>query len=172
MGMISHGLFPHPLMVIPDQSSGDFGKFFFSTHDYDYALRAVSDDEDIYLSQCSDEIMISKMTPESYRNDNATVDSINAKNLAYFIFFNSNIRHRLFIDQPIRFVADEGGNWDAVRAEAKDFIENSYKTIELMMDHLPSKDPRMMMYLKSFLGPIGDYISPQLSVSYKKWLQW
>ena len=170
VGMISHGLFPYPLMVIPDQSSGDFAKNFFSTMDYDYALRAVSDDQDIYLSQCSDEIMISKMTPESYRNDNATVDSINAKNLAYFIFFNSNIRHRLFIDQPIRFVADEGGNWDAVRAEAKEFIENSYKTIELMMDHLPSEDPRMLMYLKSFLGPIGDFISPQLNTYYKKWL--
>ncbi|MEE3000543.1 MAG: hypothetical protein VX693_11520 [Pseudomonadota bacterium] len=169
-GLITHGLFPSPLMVIPDQLSGDHSKNFFSTMDYDYVLKTIAKDEDIYLSKSSDEIMISKMTTEAYRENNATADSINVNNLAYFIFFNTNIRHRLFFDQSIFFIANEEGNWDNVSNEAKEFIDNSYKTVERMMNHLPPNDPRMLAYLKSFLGPIGDFISPQLIDSYKKWL--
>jgi hypothetical protein len=169
-GVVTQCLFPHPLMVIPDLSSGERGITYFSTMDYDYALRAVADDTAIHLSRSSDEILICKISPEKYLADSELGEPLSIERMAHFVLNNTNIRHRLFLDQSICYVADEGGNWEAVNKEANRFMEATYKAVELMVGQLPKTDPRTMVHLKSFLGPIEDFISPQVQSRLKGWL--
>ncbi len=169
-GVISQCLFPHPLMVIPDNASSESGSKYFSTMDYDYALRAVSDDSAIHLSRSSDEILVCKISPEKYLADNEQAEALSVERMAHFVLNNTNIRHRLFLDQSICFVADEGGNWDEMNIDAARFIDATYKAVELMVGQLPKADPRTMVHLKSFLGPIEDFLSPQMQSKLKGWL--
>jgi hypothetical protein len=142
-GVITQCLFPHPLMVEPDLLASNSGAKYFSTMDYDYALRVVANDDDIYLSRNSDEILILN---------------------------NTNIRHRLFLDQLVYFVADCDGDWDAVSGDANQFIENTYKMLDGMVSSLSIADPITTVYLKSFLGPIENFISPQVQSRIKDFL--
>ena len=169
-GVVSQCLFPHPLMIIPDRSASESGSKYFSTMDYDYALRAVSDDSAIHLSCSSDEILICKISPETYLADSEKGTPLTIERMAHFIINNTNIRHRMFLDQSIRFVADEDGNWDAVNTEAGRFIEATYKAVELMVGNLSSADPKTLVHLKSFLGPIEDFLSPQMQSRLQGWL--
>jgi hypothetical protein len=169
-GVVTQCLFPHPLMIMPDPSSGERGITYFSTMDYDYALRAVADDTAIHLSRSSDEILICKISPAKYLADSELGEPLSIERMAHFVLNNTNIRHRLFLDQSICYVADEGGNWDAVNQEATRFMEATYKAVELMVGQLPKTDPRTMVHLKSFLGPIEDFISPQVQSRLKGWL--
>jgi hypothetical protein len=169
-GIISQCLFPHPLMVVPDKSSSEGGSKYFSTMDYDYALRAVSDDSAIHLSRSSDEILVCKISHEEYLADSEQAEPLTIERLAHFVLNNTNIRHRLFLDQSICFVADEGGDWDAVNKAAEQFMEATYKAVELMVGKLSAGDPMTMVHLKSFLGPIEDFLSPQVQARLKGWL--
>ncbi|MBT4588632.1 MAG: hypothetical protein HN884_02650 [Rhodospirillaceae bacterium] len=169
-GVISQCLFPHPLMVIPDKTASESGSKYFSTMDYDFALRAVSDDAAIHLSRSSDEILICKISPESYLADGEQGEPLSIERMAHFVLNNTNIRHRLFLDQSICFVANEGGNWDDVNQDAQRFMEATYKAVELMVGQLPKGDPKTMVHLKSFLGPIEDFLSPQVQSKIKGWL--
>ena len=169
-GVVTQCLFPHPLMVEPDLSANDSGTKYFSTMDYDYALRAVANDDDIYLSRNSDEILICKISPEEYRANDDSVKSLSGERMAQFIINNTNIRHRLFIDQLVYFVADCDEDWNAVSRDATQFIEKTYKMVDLMVSSLSISDPITMVYLKSFLGPIENFISPQVRSRMKYFL--
>lgn len=169
-GVITRCLFPHPLMIVPDASAGESGVKYFSTMDYDYALRAVSDDGAIHLSRSSDEILICKLSPEGYLVDSKQSEPLSIDSMANFVLNNTNLRHRLFLDQSVFFVADEGGDWEAVNHEAFRFIEATYKAVELVVGQLPKVDPITMVRLKSFLGPIEDFISPQIQSRIEKFL--
>jgi hypothetical protein len=169
-GVIAHGLFPHPLMVIPDHASGEGGNKYFSTMDYDYALRAVSDDSAIHLSPSSDEILICKMTPDTYLTEKDQGSALTIDRMAHFILNNTNIRHRIFLDQSVQFVAEEAGDWEIVTNDAGRFIEASYKAVELAVNQLSTKDSLTLVHLKSFLGPIEDFMSPQLQSRMQGWL--
>jgi hypothetical protein len=167
-GVATQCLFPHPLMIEPDLLARDSGAKYFSTMDYDYALRVVADDSDIHLSRNSDEILICKISPEEYLANNDDVKPLSEKRMAQFILNNTNIRHRIFLDQLVYFVADRDGDWDVVSQEANRFIEETYKTVDTMVSRLSIADPITTVYLKSFLGPIEDFISPQLQSRMKK----
>jgi len=169
-GVITQCLFPHPLMVEPDLLASNSGAKYFSTMDYDYALRVVANDDDIYLSRNSDEILICKISPEEYRASDDAVKSLSKERMAQFILNNTNIRHRLFLDQLVYFVADCDGDWDAVSGDANQFIENTYKMLDGMVSSLSIADPITTVYLKSFLGPIENFISPQVQSRIKDFL--
>jgi len=169
-GIIAHGLFPHPLMVEPDVTKDKSGVKYFSTMDYDCAFRAVSDDAAIHLCLSSDEMLVCKMSPENYLADKEKIERLSIERMANFIFNNTNIRHRIFINQPIWHVAGDAGDWEIVSQSAATFIEGTYKAAELMLGKFPQGDPLTTIHLKSFLGPIDDFISPQVRARIKSWL--
>ena len=49
-GFVTHCFFPHPVMVMPNADTAKY----FSTMDYECALRCVERDEDLYLARTSD----------------------------------------------------------------------------------------------------------------------
>ena len=162
VGFVTKCLFPHPLMVEPDLSGSASSAKYFSTMDYDYALRAVADDQAIHLSKNSDEILICKMSPEKYGTHSDGAVPLSRERMAQFVLNNTNIRHRIFFDQLIHFVADQNGDWDIVNQEASNFIEESYNIVDEIISQTSISDPMTLVYLKSFLGPIEDFISPQI----------
>ena len=170
VGVVTQCLFPHPLMVEPDLFASNTGAKYFSTMDYDYALRVVANDDDIYLSRNSDEIFICKISPEEYRASDNAVKPLSEERMAQFILNNTNIRHRLFLDQLVHFVADCDGDWDVVSGYAVHFIEKTYKMVDEMVSSLSMADPITTVYLKSFLGPIENFISPQVQSRIKAFL--
>jgi hypothetical protein len=162
-GYIAHCFFPHPLLVVPRG-----GINYSGTMDYDYALR-VADDEQIHLVTSSDELLFCKMTPASY-NAGAAGAKPDIGELARFIVSNTNLRHALFMSQPIRYRA--GGDaavWQETEERSTRFVEAIYRAAELVVAGAKT-DARTMVFLKSFLGPIEDFVSPQTAARLKGWM--
>ncbi|MDA0239886.1 MAG: hypothetical protein O3A84_07640 [Proteobacteria bacterium] len=91
--------------------------------------------------------------------------------MAQFALNNTNLRHRYFMDQPIRFVG--GGDsqaFDKVEAETRRFVEAVYKMIELNLGQFSTDNAKTLVFLKSFLGPIETFMSPQVHARLKDWL--
>ena len=166
-GYITHCYFPHPLLVAP-QTGGQYT----STMDYEFALRAVPNDAAIHLVRSSDELLICKMSRHDYLSDREAGAIPTVARLADFALNNTNQRHRLFMAQPIRFRA--GGEEDIWRAEeerSQKLIEAVYKMVELTLGNVGPDKPQNLLRLKSYLGPIEDYMSPQTRARLKGWLQ-
>jgi hypothetical protein len=165
-GYITHCYFPHPLLVAPAT-----GGHYSSTMDYDFALRAVADDGAIHLIRSSDELLICKMSKHDYLADQSAGAAPTVGSLSDFALNNTNQRHRLFMAQPIRFRA--GGDEETWRAEEERsgrLIEAVYKTVELTVENVGPENPQNLVRLKSYLGPIEDYMSPQTRARLKGWL--
>ena len=164
-GFVTHCFFPHPLLVVPQG-----GVNYSGTMDYEYALRAVGDDAAIHLVRSSDELLVCKMTPAAYNADVTGAAPPNIADLGRFVVSNTNIRHRLFMRQPIRFVAGGSENdWVDVEQHAARFVEAIYKAAELVVAGART-DARTMVFLKSFLGPIEDFLAPQTAARLKGWM--
>lgn len=164
-GFVTHCYFPHPLMTKPRA-----GLRYTGTMDYEYALRAVSDDAKIVLARHSDEFLVCKMTPASYLAGQPTGGSVRIADLARFAVSNTNLRHRLFMAQPIRFVAGgSDADWAAVEAQSTRLVETIYAAVEVILGTART-DARTMVFLKSFLGPIEDFASPQTAARLKGWM--
>ena len=67
-----------------------------------------------------------------------------------------NINHLDHIGIAVKDIAK------AVEKEARRYDEAVYKSVELRLATLSPTDTRMMVYAKSFLGPIENYISPHI----------
>ena len=64
---------------------------------------------------------------------------------------------------PVRYLAREDEvAFREVEREAKKYTEAIYKNVELLLGVLSPSDPKMTLYVKSFLGPIENFISPQI----------
>ena len=164
-GFVTHCYFPHPLLTIPRA-----GLRYASTMDYEYALRAVREDSAIHLVRSSDELLVCKMTPATYLAEKAKGGTLSLGQIARFLISNTNIRHRLFMAQPIRFRA--GGPeeaWTETEARSTRFVEGIYQTAEMILAGAKT-DARSLVFLKSFLGPIEDYASPQTASRLKGWM--
>lgn len=165
-GYITHCCFPHPLLVAP-QTGGQYS----STMDYEFALRAVPDDAAIHLVRSSDELLICKMSRHDYLSDRDAGAAPTVASLADFVLNNTNQRHRLFMAQPIRFRA--GGDEDIWRAEeerSQKLIEAVYKAVAVTLGNVGADKAQNLVRLKSYLGPIEDYFSPQTRSRLKGWL--
>jgi hypothetical protein len=164
-GFVTHCYFPHPMLTKPRA-----GLRYTGTMDYEYALRAVGDDSKIALARNSDDFLVCKMTPGSYLAGQPRGGGKSIADLARFAVSNTNLRHRLFMAQPIRFVA--GGNdadWSEVEAHSTRLVEAIYAAVEVTLGTARS-DARTMVFLKSFLGPIEDFASPQTAARLKGWM--
>lgn len=165
-GYITHCYFPHPLLVAPEM-----GGHYSSTMDYEFALRAVADDSAIHLIRSSDELLISKMSRHAYLEDQSTGAAPSVGSLADFALNNTNQRHQLFMAQPIRFRASGGdGTWDLEEMRSTKMVEAIYKTIELTLANAGPGKAQNLVNLKSYMGPIEDYMSPQTRARLKGWL--
>lgn len=165
-GYITHCYFPHPLLVAPET-----GGQYSSTMDYEFALRAVANDSAIHLIRSSDELLISKMSRHTYLDDQSTGQAPSVGSLADFALNNTNQRHQLFMAQPIRFRAggDEAA-WSSEEQRSAKLVEAVYKTIELTLANAGPGKAQNLVGLKSYLGPIEDYMSPQTRSRLKGWL--
>ncbi len=154
-GFVTHCFFPHPLMVTPGAA------YYSSTMDYEVLLRS-ADDEAIHLVRSSDDIMLCKMTNDAYLADQDHLGAHGIERMAHFAINNTNLRHRLFMAQPIRFSAGGAEHvWAEIEGQSTAFVEAIYKGAELLLANLEPGDAKSLVYLKSFLGPIEDYLSPQ-----------
>ena len=163
-GFVTNCFFPHPLMFEfrPEILN------YFSTMDYEVLLRAVTSDEDIYFCQSSDDLMFCKMSPQSYFRNSGIGAAFTMDVMAKFVISNTNIRHKIFMSNPIRYVACEDEiAFKVAEKEAKRFVEAVYKSAELRLAKLLPSDTKMMVYAKSFLGPIENFISPQIQSQLK-----
>lgn len=165
-GYITHCYFPHPLLVAPET-----GGQYSSTMDYEFALRAVADDNAIHLIRSSDELLISKMSRHSYLADQSTGEAPTIGTLADFALNNTNQRHQLFMAQPIRFRAGgDAKTWELEEQHSAKMVEAMYKTIELTLANAGPGRAQNLVNLKSYMGPIEDYMSPQTRSRLKGWL--
>lgn len=167
-GFVTHCFFPHPLMF--ELGGGAFS--YMSTMDYEVVLRAAAEDADIHVCRSSDDMLFCKMSPESYLAGQEPGTSPTVEQMARFVISNTNIRHRLFMEAPVRYVAqpDEEafGNVETASAE---FVEAVYKTVEFTFANQSNADPKTLMFVKSFLGPIENFISPQVHARMKGWME-
>ena len=75
------------------------------------------------------------------------------------------------MQNPIRYIAVEDDKaFKAVERETKKYIEAIYKSAEIIIANVSPSDTRMMVFLKSFLGPIDNYISPQIRSNMRDFL--
>jgi hypothetical protein len=166
-GFVTHCYFPHPLLVVPRARR----LRYFSTLDYELALRVTPDRNAIHLCRSSDEILICKITPDAYRADEGSGTRANLEMLAKFAVDNTNLSHRLFMDRSIRFRAggDEAA-WQSAERRSTRYVEAIYKAAELIVASADAGNPRHLVYLKSFLGPIEDYMSPAVHSRLSAWI--
>ena len=158
-GFVANCFFPHPLMF--EQRPEIIN--YFSTMDYEVLLRAVTVNDDLYYCQSSEDLMFCKISPESYFGSMEAGSPPSIDVMARFVIFNTNIRHRLFMGNPVRYLAREDEKaFRAVEREARSYTEAIYKNAELLLAEFSPLDPKMTLYAKSFLGPIENFISPQI----------
>jgi hypothetical protein len=164
-GFLTHCYFPHPMLTVP---RGEVR--YTGTMDYEYSLRVAQDDARIRLIRSSDDFLVCKMSPATYGMEAVTGGTAALGDLARFAVSNTNRRHKLYMDQPIRFVAGGGtAEWEEAEAQSTRFVEAIYKGVELILANART-DARTMVFLKSFLGPIEDYVSPQIAARLRGWM--
>ena len=136
--------------------------------DYEVLLRAVTSDEDIYFCQSSDDLMFCKVSPQSYFGNSGIGPAFTMDVMANFVISNTNIRHKIFMGNPIRYLAcDDEKAFKLAEKEAQRFVDAVYKLAELRLAKVPPSETKMMVYAKSFLGPIENFISPQIQSQLK-----
>ncbi len=166
-GFVTHCFIPHPLMVNVKAET----LRYFSTMDYEVLLRAAPSDDDVYFCRNSDEMLVCKMSPGSYLSDLAVGPAPGLDVMARFAIANTNIRHQLFMTAPVRYVAEEDyAAFSETEQRTQVFAEAIYKTADLILSRQAASDPRIMVYIKSFLGPIENFMSPQIHARMEDWL--
>jgi len=164
-GFITHCYFPHPMLTVP---RGEVR--YTGTMDYEYSLRVAQDDARIRLIRSSDDFLVCKMSPGAYGMEAVKGGGGAIAELARFAVSNTNRRHKLYMDQPIRFVASGSeAEWAEAEAQSTRVVEAIYKGAELILANART-DARTMVFLKSFLGPIEDYVSPQTAARLRGWM--
>ncbi|MEK9677394.1 MAG: hypothetical protein VW169_03285 [Rhodospirillaceae bacterium] len=149
---------PHPLMIPARPAI----QAYQSTMDYDLTLR-VCEDEEITVVSDSDEILVCKFSELGHQATFEPGPPITPENLALFILTSTHNRHKRFAAVGNRFRGNTGGgNWDETTAQADDLIEKAYAEVDRIISLGPQLDARFLMYIKSYLGPIEDYMSPEM----------
>ncbi len=149
---------PHPLMIPVRPAI----QAYQSTMDYDLTLRVCDDDEITVISD-SDEILVCKFSDPGHQSAFEPGQPLTPENLALFILTSTHNRHRRFAAVGNRFRGShDSGNWDQIEPQAENFIEMAYQEVDRIISLGPQLDARFLMYIKSYLGPIEDYMSPEM----------
>jgi len=158
-GFVTRAFLPHPFMVPISPALARYQ----SSMDYDLTLRAVSDNE-LYMVSDSDEMLAVKVTGDEHQAQRADGGfSPNAADLGLFLLTCTNHRHRAFADTPVVFHRGErDARFEAAVAASQQMVDAAYGWIDALAARAGQLDARLLMYLKSHLGPIEDFMSPQL----------
>ncbi len=75
----------------------------------------------------------------------------------------------------MQFIADDGGGiagiaFDTVACASSAFVSEIYQSLELTLANQSRIDPKSMMFIKSYLGPIENFISPQVNARMDNWV--
>ena len=154
-------------MVMPSLSNANY----FSTMDYECSLRCVDNDDDLHLARSSDEFLVCKMSPARYLADAPRDGAPAIDAVARFALNNTNLRHSYFMKQPLRYVAAaDDAAFAAAEGESSAFVEAVYKAVELGLGQASADNAQALVFMKSFLGPIENFMSPQVYSRLKDWL--
>jgi hypothetical protein len=158
---------PHPLMI----PVGNEIKNFQSTPDYDLALRLCSDDQ-IQVCEDSDDILVCKISNINHGITTNSSLALTPQNLALFIITSTHHRHRNFVSIGNKYhCTDASEGWSLAESKANDLIDRAYREVDHIISLAPNLDVRFLMHIKSYLGPIEDYMSPELEPGgLKYWL--
>ena len=157
-GFLNRDFLPHPLMV-PASNALTVSQ---STMDYDLALRSAGDEE-IHVCNDSDEMLVVKFSDAGHHANRVSGAPATTRDIGQFLLASTNRRHRLFADVPIAFhTGDHDTRYAAARASSQILIDGAYAWIDQIAAQPSQLDARGLMYLKSHLGPIEDFMSPQL----------
>ena len=116
-------------------------------------------------------MLVCKMSPGSYLSDMAVGPAPDLDIMARFAIANTNIRHQLFMTSSVRYVAEEDdAAFSEVAKRSEAFADAIYKTAEVILSRTATYDPKIMVSMKSFLGPIENFMSPQLHTRMEDWL--
>ena len=149
---------PHPLML----PVKDALQTFQSTPDYDLALRLCKDDE-ITVCSNSKDLLICKFSDQNHGILNNNMIKMTPENLALFILTSTHNRHRNLVSIGNKFEGSKQNNdWTKVENLAEDLIGRAYQCVDQIIEMAPKLDARFLMHIKSYLGPIEDYMSPEL----------
>ena len=155
-GFVTRNFLPHPLMV----PVADALQRSQSTMDYDLALRLAAD-KDIHVVRDSDEMLVVKFSDETHHAERTGEFTPTAEQLGLFLLACTNRRHVLFADTPAIFhCGDVDPRFAEAVAQSHRLLTDAYGWIDKIAAQ--PLDARLMMYFKSHLGPIEDFMSPQL----------
>ena len=160
-GFVTRNFLPHPLMI----PISDALHRSQSTMDYDLALRVASDDE-IYVGHDSDDMLLVKFSGEEHHAEREGAFAPTADQIGLFLLTCTNHRHRLFANVPAVFHGGvRGAGFEMATLQSQHLIDDAYAWIDQIAAQAGRLDARLLMYLKSHLGPIEDFMSPQLEPS-------
>ena len=166
-GIIGTTPFPHPLMLVMESAA----PHFFSTMDYELILKAISESEEIFYCTSSEDLMLCKMSPETYGAEIPIILEQSVKTLANFILENTNVRHSYFMKQPVKFFAKRSFAEFAEKEHLiRDYIEEVYFLVEKLLSEIGTGDVEKILKIKSYLGDIEEFLSPQTHSLIKKYL--
>jgi hypothetical protein len=157
-GFVTRNFLPHPLMV-PVSSALLHSQ---STMDYDLALRLAPDDQ-IYVGNDSGEMLVVKFSGDDHQSDRNGSFAPTAEDLGLFLLTCTNRRHRVFADVAAAFhCGTRDARYQDAAVASQALIDDAYAWIDRLATQSGRLDARLLMYLKSHLGPIEDFMSPQL----------
>ena len=149
---------PHPLMI----PAGDAINKFQSTPDYDLALRLCPDDK-IEVCGNSEDILICKFSDKCHGASLNNEIKMTPHTLALFILTSTHNRHRNLVSIGNKFQGSNKKNdWSKVETLAENLIGHAYQYVDKIISIAPKLDARFLMYIKSYIGPIEEYMSPEL----------
>ncbi|NQV55748.1 MAG: hypothetical protein HQ503_07815 [Rhodospirillales bacterium] len=157
-GFLIRAFLPHPLMVpvSPNIARSQ------STMDYDMALRSATD-ERICMVADSDEILACKVSGDQHLEVREFVPKPSPENIGAFLLSATNHRHRVFADTPTYFHSGERhADFGSVETSSKELIDKAYAYIENIAGGAGQLNAPTLLYLKSFFGPIEEFMSPQM----------
>lgn len=157
-GFVNRNFLPHPLMI-PVSTKVALSQ---STMDYDLALRLAANDE-IFVCRDSDDILVVKFSDEEHHASRSGNSKPDARDIGLFLLTCTNQRHRLFADIAVQFhLGDSDERFTKAIAQSQALVDAAYDSIAHIASQSAKLDARFLMYLKSHLGPIEDFMSPQL----------
>ena len=166
-GIIGTTPFPHPLMIV----MGPVAPNFFSTMDYELILKAISKNDEIFYCTSSEDLMLCKMSPKTYGAEVPIISEQSVKTSAKFVLENTNIRHSYFMKQPVKFFAKRSFAEFAEKEHLiREYIEDVYFIVEKLLSEMGTGDVEKVLKIKSYLGDIEEFLSPQIHGRIKKYL--
>lgn len=155
--LLVRGLFPHPIAVRPTPAATRFD----STIDYDYAFRLAPDADDIEVVRDSDDALMCRLSPAAHLSDGHRLIEARPESVAEHIVRETNRRHLEFLETLCLFHAGEPGEPELEAARRS--VAFTSAVVDAIRERVErgSRNARDLVDLKSFLGPVELYLSPQ-----------